>query len=227
MSLHAGLKNYLESCINDLNLTKNPYFKSLCSGEMSKQQFLRSQVEFASMVHFFSRPMAQVIANVPDPLPRVALVGNLWEEHGKGVKENVHGKTILTLIDRLGGDSAQIDLSQPTPNARIFNETLRSVSSFEDYRFSTATFAGIERAFVDISTMIFQSIVAHGWLPAERITHYGLHRTLDIEHAEDFLKVVNQDWNNARSQDLIKNGIRFGSRLFANTYIGFYNDMLN
>ncbi|WDR97984.1 TenA family transcriptional regulator [Burkholderia ambifaria] len=227
MSIHSDLKDYLEACIADLDLSMNPYFKALRSGEMSKQQFLRSQIEFAPMVHFFSRPMAQVIANVPNPMPRVALVGNLWEEHGKGVKENVHGKTILTLIDRLGGDSTQIDLSQPTPYARIFNETLRSVSSFEDYRFSTATFAGIERAFVDISTMIFQSIVDHGWLPAERITHYGLHRTLDIEHAEDFLKVVDQDWRNGQSKDLIKSGIRFGSRLFSNTYIGFYNDMLD
>ncbi|RDJ99655.1 TenA family transcriptional regulator [Paraburkholderia lacunae] len=227
MSLHVDLKSHLESCIAELNLPQNPYFHALCSGQMSKQQFLKSQIEFAPMVHFFSRPMAQVIASVPDPGPRVALVGNLWEEHGRGVMEHVHGRTILTLIDRLGGDSSQIDLSQPSHTARIFNETLRSVSSFEDYRFSAATFAGIERTFVDVSTMIFQSIVDQGWLSADRITHYGLHRKLDMEHAEDFLKVVNHDWNDARSRSLIKDGVQFGSRLFSNTYIGLYNDTIN
>lgn len=225
MSLHAELKNHMESCVSELNLPENPYFKTLCSGEMSKQQFLSSQIEFAPMVYFFSRPMAQVIANVPEAAPRVALVGNLWEEHGQGVMEKVHGKTISILIDRLGGDSSRVDMSKPSPNARVFNETLRSVSSFEDYRFAASMFAGIERTFVDISTMIFQSIVDGGWLKPSQITHYGLHKELDIEHAEDFLKVVDKDWSQPQFQPLIKDGVRFGCHLFANTYVGFYNNM--
>ncbi|AZE48376.1 hypothetical protein C4K04_2704 [Pseudomonas chlororaphis] len=225
MSLHVDLKDYLETCISELNLSENLYFKMLCGGKMSKQQFLKSQIEFAPMVYFFSRPMAQVIANIPEAPPRVALVGNLWEEHGQGILENVHGQTILTLIDRLGGNASNIDLNNPSPNARIFNEALRGVSSFEDYRFSASMFAGIERTFVDISTMIFQSIVDRGWLTADQITHYGLHRELDVEHSEDFLKVVNKDWEGGTFKPLIKEGIRFGCHLFANTYVGFYNDM--
>ena len=71
-------------------------------------------------------------------------------------------------------------------NVKIFNEPLRVASSFEDYRFSASIFAGIERAFVDVSTMFFQSIAEHGWLPASQITHYGLHKELDIKHFEDF-----------------------------------------
>lgn len=223
MSLHMDLKECLEASISELNLSKNLYFQMLCNGGMSKQQFLLSQVEFAPMVHFFSRPMAQVIANIPESTPRVALVGNLWEEHGQGIVENVHGQTILTLINRLGGNASNIDLSKPSVNARIFNEALRGVSAFEDYRFSTAMFAGIERTFVDVSTMIFQSIVDQGWLGGDQITHYGLHRELDIEHAEDFLKVVDGDWRAGTFRSEIKDGIRFGCHLFANTYTGFYN----
>lgn len=113
MSLNIELKNQLESSILDLNLPENPYFKSLTSGEMTHEQFLNSQLEFASMVYFFSRPMAQIIANISDPISRIALVGNLWEEHGQGIKENVHGNTILTLIERLGGDISSIDLQNP------------------------------------------------------------------------------------------------------------------
>ncbi|AOK31017.1 hypothetical protein AQ611_10595 [Burkholderia singularis] len=227
MTLHADLKDYLESCVAELNLPQHPYFKKLCSGEMSKQQFLKSQIEFAPMVYFFSRPMAHVIASMPEAASRISLVENLWEEHGKGVPEQMHGQTILTLIDRLGGDSSSIDLNAPSPNARTFNETLRGVSSFQDYRFAVSMFAGIERTFVDISTMIFQAIVDRGWLDAAQITHYGAHKELDIGHAEDFLRVVNSDWNDVRFKPLIKDGARFGCHLFANTYIGFYNGMLH
>ncbi|AMG68422.1 TPA: iron-containing redox enzyme family protein [Providencia stuartii] len=225
MSLNIELKNQLESSILDLNLPENPYFKSLTSGEMTHEQFLNSQLEFASMVYFFSRPMAQIIANISDPISRIALVGNLWEEHGQGIKENVHGNTILTLIERLGGDISSIDLQNPPPNARIFNEALRGVSAFCDFRFAASMYAGIERTFVDVSCMIFEAITKEGWLPEDKITHYGLHRELDIEHSEDFLKVVNQYWDEPKYQFMIKEGIKFGCQLFANAYVGFYRSM--
>lgn len=226
MSLHRELKECLELSVSQLKLTEIPYFNKLCSGEMSKRVFLNSQIEFAPLVHAFSRSLALVIANIPDALNRISLVENLWEEHGRGVKANVHGQTILALIDRLGGMSSDIDMNKPSVNARIFNEALRSVSSFEDYRFSASVFAGMERTFVDVSTMTYQSIVDCGWLEESRIIHYELHRELDIQHSEEFLLVVNKDWKDSEaSRALIEGGIRFGSRLFANFYVGLSNSV--
>lgn len=221
MSLHKELKECLELSVSQLKLTEIPYFNKLCAGEMSKGEFLNSQIEFAPMVHNFSRSLALVIANIPDALNRISLVENLWEEHGRGIKDKVHGQTILGLIDRLGGVPSDIDLNKPSINARIFNEALRSVSSFEDYRFSTSVFAGIERTFVDVSTMIYQSIVGCGWLEESQVIHYELHRELDIQHSEEFLLVVNKDWGESEhSRALIEGGIRFGAGLFANFYVG-------
>jgi pyrroloquinoline-quinone synthase len=225
MSLNPKLKDHLETAIFSLKLEEHPYFQALLSGKVSKSQFLKSQIEFSHAVSFFSRPMAQVISNIPETIPRMAIVDNLWEEHGKGIPEKVHGQTILTLIDRLGGNSSEIDQTSLTPNIEIFNQSLRGASAFEDYRFAASMFGAIERTFVDISGMICSAIINNGWLPEGKITHYSLHKEIDIIHAEDFLKVVNNDWDNEDHRKTIKDGVMFGAYLFTNVYSGFYSDL--
>lgn len=220
--LNPELREYLEARVASTNLEQTPYFKALLSGEFSKEDFLKTQIEFSHLVKFFNRPMALMISNIPHAERRVAIVDNLWEEHGRGVTEKIHGTTILTLIDRLGGDSSAIDDSTLSENVRAFNQALRGAAAFEDYRFSAAMFGAIERTFVDVSSLMCKAIVEHDWLPLDRITHYGLHKEIDIKHAEDFLMVADQDWDHPAHKQSIKDGIAFGAHLFASTYTGYY-----
>lgn len=225
MNLPLEMKSYLENTVAELNLRQHPYFHGLLSGQFSKDQFLDSQNQFSYLVKYFARPMAAVIANMPNAITRSAIVANLWEEHGRGDHDKIHGKTILTLIDRLGGDSDKLDEKYTSESIRIFNTALRGISVFEDYRVSAAVFGGIERTFVDISTLICEAIIERGWLPRERITHYALHKEIDIKHAEEFLEVTAEDWNrDEESRELIRRGIRMGARLFTNVYSDFAAD---
>jgi pyrroloquinoline-quinone synthase len=226
MTLPASLKDVLETEVAVLNLEKHPYFSGLLNGKISKEQFLQSQIQFAYLVRYFSRPMAAVVANIPHDVRRMAIVDNLWEEHGKGDPDKIHGKTIVTLIERLGGDVAELAKNNVSPGIEIFNTALKGIATFEDYRVSASVFGGIERTFVDVSSLICQAIIERGWLPAERITHYALHKELDIQHAEDFLRVVEDDWTNDKdSQPMIRRGIRLGAALFTRVYSDFAAQM--
>lgn len=226
MALQPALKDYLETTVATLKLDEHPYFAGLLNGKYSKEQFLESQNQFSFLVKYFSRPMAAVISNMPDAVTRSAIVANLWEEHGQGNKDKIHGRTILTLIDRLGGDSSKLDEKNISEGIQIFNTALRGISVFEDYRVSAAVFGGIERTFVDVSGLICRAIVERNWLPVERITHYALHKELDIQHAEDFLKVTDADWaRDEESREMIRRGIRVGARLFTNVYTDFARDI--
>lgn len=228
MSLHPEIKAYLESTVASLNLQEHPYFKGLLTGKFSKEQFLDSQNQFSYLVKYFARPMAAVISNIPDAITRSAIVANLWEEHGQGNHEKIHGRTILTLIDRLGGDSSKLDEKYTSESIQIFNTALRGIAVFEDYRVSASVFGGIERAFVDISSLICQVIIEQGWLQQERITHYAIHKEIDIKHAEEFLEVTEADWDkDEESKEMIRRGIRLGVRLFTNVYSDFARDMAN
>lgn len=226
MSLPADLKDLLETTTYAMNLEDHPYFSALISGGISKQGFLDSQMQFAHLVQFFSRPMASMIANIPNAQRRMKIVDNLWEEHGKGIPDKIHGRTILTLIDRLGGDSKKIEEVPTSANIEIFNIALKGISTFEDYRVAAAVFSSIERIFVEVSSLICQAIIKHEWLPVDQITHYALHKEIDIEHAEDFLAVVEEDWinNDIQSRELITHGIRLGASLFINVYTNFSHE---
>lgn len=226
MNLPQDLKNFVENSIDELNLREHTYFSNLLSGQYSKEQFIQSQNQFSYLVKHFSRSMASVIANIPSDLTRTAIVGNLWEEHGHGDPAKVHGKAILTLIDRLGGDSNQLNEKYASESIRIFNIALRGISVFEDYRISTAVFGAIERVFVNISSLICEGIIEQGWLTEDRVIHYALHKEIDTKHAEEFLEVVVDDWNHdEESKELVKVGIRLGLRLFTNVYSDFAREL--
>jgi len=221
MPINKDMKDFIETFVTVLDIPNHPFFSQLSSGNFTKDQFIQNQIEFSHLVSFFNRPMAQVIANIENSTRRMAIVENLWEEHGQGDPEKVHGKTILTLIDRLGLDSSKITKESLSPNILIFNEALRSAATFNSYHFSTAMFGAIERVFVDVSSLICQAIVDNGWLRLEEITHYCLHKEIDMQHAEDFFMVVNDDWESSEHQATIKEGIYFGANLFLNVYSGF------
>ncbi|MCY4045097.1 MAG: hypothetical protein OXE99_08455, partial [Cellvibrionales bacterium] len=84
MSLNPSIKDCLETVNYTLDIPNHPFFVALKKGEISKEAFLKTQVEFSHLVKFFNRPMAQVVANIPNVNHRMAIVDNLWEEHGKG-----------------------------------------------------------------------------------------------------------------------------------------------
>jgi len=86
-------------------------------------------------------------------------------------------------------------------------------------------FGAIERLFVDISTRIVKVIIDNKWLSSDRITHYNLHKEIDMQHAADFLLVVEDDWKHADRKIEIKQGILFGLEIFSNLYCGLYKNI--
>src|SRR4051812_15114042 len=63
-------------------LRSNPYLRALKTGSMSLAQFRHSQEQFFWAVSFFSRPMAAMVARIPDAKARLDILHNVVEEHG-------------------------------------------------------------------------------------------------------------------------------------------------
>ena len=214
----------VQESLSEFSLAKSPYFIGLKQGTFGRADFVETQVQFYFAVVFFSRPMAVLAARIPSPELRIEVLRNVWEEHGEGDHKAFHAETFRTLLERLDSiDQKDIASRVLWPEVRAFNTALSGCSLLDDWEVAAACFAMIERMFVDASAWIAEALVAKGWLNQSEMIHYELHKTLDVKHSDDFLRVIHAGTDpSPRTEYLIRQGLRLGACLFRNLYDGLH-----
>jgi pyrroloquinoline-quinone synthase len=168
--------------------------------------------------------MAALAAKIPEARLRVEVVRNVWEEHGEGQADRVHGHTFLTLLERLG-EIGHDDVARRVlwPEVRIFNTTLVGACVLDEYLIGVAMMGVIERMFCEISAWIGRGIIENEWLERERLIHYNLHEELDIKHSQDFFDILEPAWSRSEEDRYaIEQGLRTGAILFNGLYEGLW-----
>src|SRR5256885_8046968 len=91
----------IDEVLADVDVAKNPYLIALQDGTFAKDDFVETQFQFFHAVTFFARPMAALAAKIPDASMRVEILRNVWEEHGEGVRDKMHGTTFKLFLARV------------------------------------------------------------------------------------------------------------------------------
>jgi pyrroloquinoline quinone (PQQ) biosynthesis protein C len=218
------LDELVRTVLDDVDAAHNPYFVALRDGSLTREDFLATQVQFYFVVTFFSRPMAAVAARIPEPELRLAILRNVWEEHGDGDLQRAHGATFLELLRRLAGVTREeLDHTPLWPEARLFDTALAGAATLDEALIGVAMLGMIERMFVDISGWLAQGIVARGWLAPGEMIHYDLHEALDVRHSAEFFEVLRARWDSEpRARYYIEQGLRLGAAAFDGLYRGLY-----
>ncbi len=212
------------------SILDNSYFSALKDDTMSRECFVRSQKQFFFAVRYFSRPMAALMARMPDSASRQGLIHNLSEEHGfddGGVEPGfdpalAHDLTFLAFLRTLGIGGAEMAKEREGPEVRAFNTGLFGACMMERVELAFGCLGVIEYAFADICELIGRKVVERGWIAAEELVHYKLHAQIDKRHAADFFKVVDGAWNrDAAARTAVEDGIVLGLHLFN----GLYEDL--
>ncbi|XXF78008.1 iron-containing redox enzyme family protein [Myxococcaceae bacterium GXIMD 01537] len=197
----------------------NPYLRSLRDGELSREDFIETQLQFLFAVVFFSRPMAVLAGRLPRPEMRLALLENVHDEHGSGNVGMMHERTFLTLLSRFGVSQEDVERRALWPEVRAFNTVLAGLCTLDDVSTGLAALGIIEDFFSGISAHIGQSIVKRGWLAPEAVAHYPTHESLDVEHAEGFYRVIRPlHGADARHAYHIEQGLELGAYAFLRLY---------
>jgi pyrroloquinoline-quinone synthase len=225
-SVGQALMDQVEFRVGRSAIMGNRYFSALKEGTMSRDAFVRSQKQFFFAVRYFSRPMAALMARMPDSSTRQGLIHNLSEEHGfeddgpssAGFDPSVaHDLTFLAFLRTLGIESGEMALEREGPGVRAFNTALMGCCLMERTELAFGCLGVIEYAFADICELIGKKVVENGWIAPDDLVHYKLHAQIDKRHAADFFKVVETAWQ-GEGRSPIEDGIILGLYLFDRLY---------
>ena len=205
-----------------INITANPYFHALTSGSMTIERFRATQEQFFFAVTFFPRPMAALVARIPDPRLRLDILHNLVEEHGEFQEDSFHHSTFQRFLKSIGSNPAALASTPVSPPLRAFNSVLTASCLLDELEVGVGCMGIIEYAFAGISAVIGKVVVGRGWVPANDLVHYKLHAAIDERHAEEFFAVIEPLWADKARRYFIEEGLELGAYIFDR----LYRDML-
>jgi pyrroloquinoline-quinone synthase len=213
----TNVEAYANATLKKVNIFDSKYFSSLRDGSMSLEDFRLSQERFFYAVLFFSRPMAVLVARIPDGRDRLDILHNVLEEHGEMSEAEFHSSTFQKFLQSIGS-VADFENGVVSPQVRAFNSVLTSSCTLDELEVGVACMGIIELAFSEISAIIGKAVVDRGWVRNADLVHYKLHAEIDTKHAADFFRIVERLWENKERQYFIKQGLELGAYIFDRLY---------
>lgn len=221
-SLAPQVKQLADTILNESPVISGSFFKDL--GTMDKEVFKRIQSQFFFAVNYFSRPMAALIARLPQHKDRIDIIHNIVEEHGDFSIERYHANTFKQFLRSIDVSGESLDKLQVSSVVTMFNTTLMGAAYHEDPIIAISCLGIIEYAFADISALIGKQVVDRGWVKKEDLVHYNLHADIDKQHAEEFFKIVEPYMDSSEQRNKIMSGLRLGAYIFNRLYEDLYRD---
>jgi len=217
------MQSTIQAILEALKADPNPYFDALLTGEMTREDFIETQVQFFSPVMHFHHPMRKLAARIPPDRNRDLVLKNVSDELGNDDPSQSHENTFLRFLNQMDNLSEETVRSRPSwDDVKAFNASVDRACTERDYRHGAAFMGMMELMFSQISGHLGRSILRAGWLREEELVHYTTHEALDIQHAQDFFSVVEADWETL--PEIITAGLEEGAACLDGLYRDLYTN---
>jgi pyrroloquinoline-quinone synthase len=210
-----------DKVLKKVPILQGKFFQAFHSRQMSLNQFQKTQQQFFFAVNYFSRPMAALVARLPEHAQRISIIENIMEEHGDMDPAKYHSNTFKHFLKSIGTSIVGI---KESPSVLAFNLDLMGASMSEEPFVAIGAFGLIEYAFADISADIGKTVVDKGWVQQESLVHYSLHAYLDKKHAEEFFMIVESELDDPVKKAQFQKGLELGAYIFNKLYDDLYEE---
>jgi hypothetical protein len=214
-----------------MSLENNPYFVRLRSEPLSQHDFLHTQSIFYYAVRQWPYHFVQMMLRLGPEHHTInkILMENVTDEFGldresSGIASIAHTETFCHHLRQINEEFDLNDLKQfeHHPYVTNFNEAIHRIVTEENVAVAIYTLASIEEAYVYASHEIAQYML-QTWKKISE--HYGLHETLDTEHANQLYHAGDLYLTNSVQADFRDELRAQGRTLGTNLLYQLYSDL--
>jgi pyrroloquinoline quinone (PQQ) biosynthesis protein C len=210
----AEMKSKTTERFQSAPIEDHPLFRALEADAVSREGAREIALQIFHVVDFFPRLLAALCARVDDHRSRMALVENLFEEHGRMDAARVHVVTYRDFLHALGIDDATIDASRSSIPVVVYTRAMFDVASRAPLGEALAVMGVVEEIVARVSPIVARYGRRHA--ASALGTHFALHEELDLAHADEIYELAAPHLRDAR-EDVLR-GLAIGRYLQERLY---------
>ena len=199
--LEAELQPQIDKILN------HAFLNRIKDGWLNKKQLKYFVGQYGIYCRYFPRFLAAAAANIPDDPTRMAIVENLWEEHGEGVLAKSHRILYNNFAKAAGFTAKQLENVEALPTTEICIENLLDLCRNQHFLVGLGALGpGTEYFTNDEYRIIESGMKQYDFLSADDIEFWTVHISLDEHHYSDMVDAIKVWANTDENRQLIRKG---------------------
>jgi pyrroloquinoline quinone (PQQ) biosynthesis protein C len=173
-------------------IERHPFLSRLTEGALSHEQAQRAAVEIYHVVDHFPRLLAALLANLPQWTWRMALVENLFEEHGRMEPARVHVETYKVFLTGLGVELGALSAASPAIPVIAYNRAMLDLCLHHPYAEGLGALGVVEEIVARASPLVARFARVRSARAGSTLGHFADHEVLDLTHAREIYGIAAQ-----------------------------------
>ncbi len=205
MKFFRTLEAELEPQID--KILHHPFLNRIKDGWLNKKQVHYFVGQYGIYCRYFPRFLAAAAANIPDDPTRMALVENLWEEHGEGRLDKSHRILFNNFARAVGYTQEELEAVPALPTTEICIENLMDMCRNKHFLVGLGALGPGTEYFTNEEYRIIESgLKNYEFLSDEDIEFWTIHIALDEHHYSDMVDAISLWVESTENKEMIRKG---------------------
>lgn len=185
----------------------HPFINRISNGSLTPDQLKFFTLQYGIYCSYFPRFLCACAANIPDDDTRLALIENLWEEHGSGNLEGSHRVLFEKFALAVGVSKEALTSAKPLASTLIYVEYILNMCQDSSFIKSLGALGpGTEFFTSKEYDIIYKGLQKVEGLSEDDLEFWWVHISLDDHHYDDMLTSIVPWLRDDKSSELVKEG---------------------